>query len=185
MRKLHASGESPKYRRHQEAHYDGWPPTAIGELGSLEPKRDAGDAGGGLSALLSGAMDLLTSAWDKSVTRTRVAVTDRRIITAQTSSFLEESTLGSDIPIDDVRYIRAATTEAKDGRVAIDLITRDENIRWLFPASIDNGQVRALAAVLAESMSIPDVERDELRRRHLIAIDAGTDAAAKVLTASE
>jgi hypothetical protein len=143
------------------------------------------DAGGGLSALLGGAMDLLTSAWDKSETRTLVAVTDRRIVTARTSSFLEEGALGSDIPIDDVRYIRAATTETKNGRVAIDLITRVENIRWLFPASIDNGQVGALAAVLAESMSIPDVERDELRRRHLTAIDAGTDAAAKVLTASE
>jgi hypothetical protein len=134
------------------------------------------DAGGGLSALFDGAMDLLTSAWDKSETRTLVAVTDRRIVTARTSSFLEEGALGSDIPIDDVRYIRAATTEGKNGRVAIDLITRDENIRWLFPASIDNGQVGALAAVLAESMSIPDVERDELRRRHLTAIDAGTDA---------
>ena len=68
--------------------------------------------------------------------------------------------------------------------MAIDLITRDENIRWLFPASIDNGQVGALAAVLAESMSIPDVERDELRRRHLTAIDAGTDGG-EALTASE
>jgi hypothetical protein len=143
------------------------------------------DAGGGLSALLGGAMDLLTSAWDKSETRTLVAVTDRRIVTARTSSFLEEGALGSDIPIDDVRYIRAATTETKNGRVAIDLITRDENIRWLFPASIDNGQVGALAAVLAESMSIPEVERDELRRRHLTAIDAGTDAAAIALTASQ
>src|SRR4051794_17734748 len=111
-------------------------------------------------------------------------VTDRRIITARTSSFLEEGALGRDIPIDDVRYIRAATTENKNGRVAIDLISRDENIRWLFPASIDNGQVGALAAVLAELMSIPDVERDELRPPHLTAIDAGTDAAAKALTAS-
>ena len=142
------------------------------------------DAGGGLSALLGGAMDLLTSAWDKSETRTLVAVTDRRIVTARTNSFLEEGALGSDIPIDDVRYIRAATTETKNGRVAIDLITRDENIRWLFPASIDNGQVGALAAVLSESMSIPDVERDELRRRHLTAIDPGTDAASTALTAS-
>ena len=142
------------------------------------------DAGGGLSALLGGAMDLLP--WgDKSETRTLVAVTDRRIVTARTSSFLEEGMLGSDIPIDDVRYIRAATTETKNGRVAIDLITRDENIRWLFPANIDKGQVGALAAVLAESMSIPDVERDELRRRHLTAIDAGTDAAEKALTASK
>ncbi|WP_254389257.1 hypothetical protein [Streptomyces sp. AC550_RSS872] len=49
--------------------------------------------------------------------------------------------------------------------MAIDLITRDENIRWLFRADIDNTQVDALAAVLAESMTIPDAERDELQRR--------------------
>lgn len=141
------------------------------------------DAGGGLSSLLGGAMDLLSWA-DKSETRTLVAVTDRRIVTARTDSFLQEGTLGADIPIEDVRYIRAATTESSNGRVGIDLITRDENIRWLFPASIDNGQVGALAAVLAESMSIPDVERDELRRRHLTAIDAGADTAANAVTAS-
>jgi hypothetical protein len=118
-------------------------------------------------------------------TRRLVAVTDRRIVTALTNSFLEEGTLGSDIPIGEVRYIRAATTETKNGRVAIDLITRDENIRWLFPASIDIGQVGALATVVAESMSIPDAERDQLRRRNLTAIDAGTEAPAKALTASE
>lgn len=142
------------------------------------------DAGGGLSSLLSGAMDLLP--WtEKSETRTLVAVTDRRIVTARTSSFLQEGTLGADIPIDDVRYIRAATTESTNGRVGIDLITRDENVRWLFPASIDNAQVGALASVLAESMTIPDAEREELRRRHLVSIDAGTDASAEALIASE
>jgi len=57
--------------------------------------------------------------------------------------------------------------------LAIDLITRDENIRWLFHADIDNTQVNALAAVLAESMTIPDVERDELQRRRYAPIEAG------------
>ncbi|RBY91038.1 hypothetical protein [Blastococcus sp. TF02A-30] len=134
------------------------------------------DAGGSLSSLLGGAVDLLT--WsDKSETRTLVAVTDRRIVTARTNAFLEEGELGGDIPLDDIRYVRAATTEAKNSRVAVDLITRDENVRWLFPASIENEQVGALASVLAESMAIPDAERQELRRRHLVAIEAGPDAA--------
>ncbi|MER7896548.1 hypothetical protein ABTX62_10585 [Streptomyces sp. NPDC096046] len=37
----------------------------------------------------------------------------------------------------------------------------------------DNTQVDALAAVLAESMTIPDVERDELQRRRRAPIEAG------------
>ncbi|WP_240677179.1 hypothetical protein [Actinacidiphila soli] len=57
--------------------------------------------------------------------------------------------------------------------MAIDLITPDENIRWLFHADIDNAQVDALAAVLAESMTIPDVEREELQRRRYAPIEAG------------
>ncbi|WP_192808714.1 hypothetical protein [Actinomadura montaniterrae] len=43
----------------------------------------------------------------------------------------------------------------------------------IFNADVDNPQVEALAAVLAESMTIPDAERDELQRRRYIAIEAG------------
>ena len=50
-------------------------------------------------------------------------------------------------------------------RLAIDLITRDENIRWLFHADTVGTQVDALAGVLAESMAIPDAERDALQQR--------------------
>ena len=70
-----------------------------------------------------------------------------------------------------MRYVRAATTQDKNGRLAIDLITRDENIRWLFPADIDNAQVDALAAVLAESMTIPDAERAVLLSHRRTAIE--------------
>ena len=72
-----------------------------------------------------------------------------------------------------MRYVRAATTQERNARLAIDLITRDENIRWLFHADIDNTQVDALAAVLAESMTIPDAERDALQRRRYAPIEAG------------
>jgi hypothetical protein len=110
---------------------------------------------------------------DKAAAKTLVAVTDRRIITAKTNAFLEQGEIRQDIPIDRVRYVRAATTQDRNARLAIDLITRDENIRWLFHADIDNTQVDALAAVLAESMTIPDVERDALQRRRYAPIEAG------------
>ena len=132
------------------------------------------DALGPLSAIVSGAKEKLAAARDKVAAKTLVAVTDRRIITAKTNAFLEQGEVRQDIPIDRVRYVRAATTPDRGGRLAIDLITRDENSRWLFHADIDNTHVDALAAVLAESMTIPDVERDELQRRRYTAIGAGS-----------
>ncbi|MFF2159596.1 hypothetical protein ACFVWP_02540 [Streptomyces sp. NPDC058175] len=131
------------------------------------------DALGPISAIFSGAKEKLAAARDKMAAKTLVAVTDRRIITAKTNAFLEQGEIRQDVPIDRVRYVRAATTQDRSGRLAIDLITRDENTRWLFHADIDNTQVDALAAVLAESMTIPDVERDELQGRHYAPIEAG------------
>ena len=131
------------------------------------------DALGPISAIFSGAKEKLAAARDKAAAKTLVAVTDRRIITAKTNAFLEQGEIRQDIPIDRVRYVRAATTQDRSGRLAIDLITRDENTRWLFHADIDNTQVDAFAAVFAESMTIPDVERDELQRRHYAPIEAG------------
>lgn len=126
---------------------------------------DQPDAPDPVSALLGGAKEMLAAAMDKVPAKTLVAVTDRRIITARTNAFLEQGEIRRDIPTDQVRYVRAGTPQGRGGRLAIDLITRDENIRWLFHGDIETTQVDALAAVLAESMTIPDVERDELRRR--------------------
>ncbi|MTE21674.1 hypothetical protein F0L17_21670 [Streptomyces sp. TRM43335] len=131
------------------------------------------DAHGPVSAILGGAREKLAAVVDKAATRTLVAVTDRRIITARTNAFLEQGEIRQDIPIDRVRYVRAATAQDGSTRSAIDLITRDENVRWLFRADIDNTQVDALAAVLAESMAIPDVERDALQRRRHASVEVG------------
>ncbi|MEU1541828.1 hypothetical protein ABZ461_27715 [Actinacidiphila glaucinigra] len=125
-----------------------------------------------ISAILGGAKDMLGAARDKAAAKTLVAVTDRRILTAKANAFLEQGEIRQDIPIDRVRYVRAATTPDKSTRSAVDLITRDENIRWLFHTDIDNTQMDTLAAVLAESMTIPDVERDELQRRRYACIEA-------------
>ncbi|MFE1990759.1 hypothetical protein [Streptomyces parvulus] len=124
------------------------------------------DALGSLSAIFGGAREKLTAGRDKMTAKTLVAVTDRRIVTAKTNALLEQGEIRQVIPIDQVRYVRTATTRGKNAHLAIDLITRDENIRWLFETDMDPTQVGALAAVLAESMTIPDAERDELQRRH-------------------
>lgn len=98
---------------------------------------------------------------------TLVAVTDRRIITAKANVFRQQGEITQDIPVDRVRYVRSRTSRDASVRSAIDLITRDEDIRWAFHADTDRTQVDALAAVLAETMTIPDVERDQLiQRRH-------------------
>ena len=130
------------------------------------------DALGPISAILGGAKEKLAAAMDKAAAKTLVAVTDRRI-TAKTNAFLEQGEVRQNIPIDRVRYVRAAATQDRNARLAIDLNTRDENIRWLFHADIDNTQVDQLAAVLAESMTIPDAERDALQRRRYAPIEAG------------
>ncbi|WP_449348395.1 hypothetical protein [Streptomyces shaanxiensis] len=129
------------------------------------------DALGPISAIFSGAKEKLAAARDRTTARTVVAVTDRRIITAQMNAFLQQGEIRQDIPTDLVRYVRAVTSQDRSGRRAIDLITRDENIRWLFHADIGDTQVGAFAAVLAESMMIPDVERDELQRRRYTSVE--------------
>jgi hypothetical protein len=130
---------------------------------------DQADTLGAIGAVFGLAKEKLTT------TKTLVAVTDRRIITAKANAFLEQAEIRQDFPLDRVRYVRAATPQDDSKRRAVDLITRDENIQWLFPADIDNSHVDALAAVLAESMTIPDSERDELRRRHRAAIEGGRE----------
>ncbi|WP_406193487.1 hypothetical protein OH807_02855 [Kitasatospora sp. NBC_01560] len=140
------------------------------------PFPDQFDSLGPVSAFLGGAKEKLAAAMDKNAATTLVAVTDRRILTARTNTFLGQGEVSQDIPIGRVRYVRAATARDGGGRSAIDLITRDENIRWLVHADIDTAPVDALAAVLAESMTIPDVEREELQRRHRAVTEAGGES---------
>ncbi|MFJ9740014.1 hypothetical protein [Streptomyces sp. NPDC101166] len=146
------------------------------------------DSLGPISAIVGGAKEKLAAARDKAAARTLVAVTNRRVIIARTNAFLEQAEIRQAVPVDQVRYVRyvrATTTHDKSARLAIDLITRDENIRWLFPADMDHTQVAALAAVLAESMTIPDVERDELQRRCCAPVEAGKNGGSEDSSSTE
>lgn len=129
------------------------------------------DAVGPIGAIFGAAMDRVAAVRDQAAAKTLVAVTNRRIITADTNAFLQQGEMRQDLPIDRVRYVRTVGPLDDSGRSAIDLITRDENIRWFFQPEIANAQVGALAAVLAESMTIPDAERDELQRRRHASIE--------------
>jgi hypothetical protein len=140
---------------------------------------DEPDAPDAISSILSGARGMLAAARDKATVRTLAVVTDRRVVIGRTDSFLELAEVRQEIPVDQVRYVRVATSQDRNSRSTIDLITRDENIRWQFPADVDNTRVDTLAAVLAESMTIPDAEREELRRRnHAITGSPSTEPAA-------
>lgn len=119
-----------------------------------------------LSAIVGGAKERLAGS-----ARILIAVTNRRIVIAKAGAFLEQGDIRQAIPLDQVRYVRTATIQDGIGRSAVDLITRDENIRWIFPADIDNAQVAALAAVLAEAMMIPDDERAVLLSHRRTAIE--------------
>ncbi|MCT2589794.1 hypothetical protein LHJ74_07675 [Streptomyces sp. N2-109] len=133
------------------------------------------DAPARIGAILDGAKGKVAPAMDKAASRNLVAVTDRRIITAKTNAFLGQGEIGHDIPIDRVRYVRAPATRDGNGRLAIDLITPEDNIQWLFDSDLDNTVVTALAAVLAESMNIPDDERVQLQRRCQAPLEVGTE----------
>ncbi|MFI0937236.1 hypothetical protein [Streptomyces sp. NPDC021020] len=132
------------------------------------------DAPAGIGAILDGAKEKVAPAMDRAAARNLVAVTDRRIITARSTTFLGQGEISQDIPVDRVRYVRAPAARDGSGRPVVDLITSDDNIRWIFDADVDDAQVAGLAAVLAESMNIPDEERALLRQPRHTPLAAGS-----------
>lgn len=119
----------------------------------------------GVAAVIGGAKDKLSTARDRPVAKTLVVVTDRRVLTADSVAFLEEGDVSRDIPIDGVRYVRYVTPSVDGDPSVLDLITREENLRWTFPASVAPASVGELSAVLAKAMNLPDEEREALQRR--------------------
>lgn len=136
-----------------------------GVLGRLDPERSE-----------TATDKAAEAAMDKATPKTMVAVTDRRVITSRTSAFRQHGKIAQEIPIDQVRYVRARSSQKGSVPSQIDLITRDENARWRFSTDTDSTHVDAFAAVLAESMTIPDRERDELVRRGHALIAAGMES---------
>lgn len=110
---------------------------------------------------------------------TLIAVTDRRVITSPAGTFRREGRTSLRIPLDDVRYVRARTSRGGGRRAELDVATRTLDLKWGFHPDTVEVQVDALAALLAESMRLPDAEREALiqRPRAQLSAAAGGDLA--------
>ena len=84
---------------------------------------------------------------------TLVAVTDRRIITADPRDLLREGELGPVYSLSDVKFVRSRSNREAVVRPSIDVITEQQDIRWMFPEAAAHEDIDSLAAVLAEDGS--------------------------------
>jgi hypothetical protein len=107
---------------------------------------------------LGKARERLATARDKAVPRTLVVVTDRRVLTADSVAFLEEGSVGHDLPIDHIRYVRWTKAVVNDDPSLVDLISRDTDLHLRFPAAA-SAQIDALVSLLAQAMNLPELER--------------------------
>lgn len=92
-----------------------------------------------------------------------IAVTDRRVLIADQSSFRKHGEIAQAVPSDDIRYVRLHEDDG-NGRAKMDLITKDVDFSWDFgKESASAKPVRMLAALLADRMDIPQTERNAWR----------------------
>lgn len=100
---------------------------------------------------------LATGSWaavvDKAASSTFVAVTDRRVITAAPRALLNRGVLGESFPLREIQFVRPPLKQRNSVRPTIDVITENQNLRWLFPSFADKGNVDGFAALLAGSVT--------------------------------
>ena len=89
---------------------------------------------------------------EKFASSTFVAVTDRRIVTANPKSLLRRGELGPIHSLDEVQYVRPRSNHGAGVRPTIDVTTDHRDIHWMFPDTADHEHVDNLAAVLSEGM---------------------------------
>lgn len=82
---------------------------------------------------------------------TLVAVTDRRIITADPRNLLRKGELGPVYSLSDVKFVRFRSNREAVVRPSIDVFTEQQDIHWMFPDAAVHEDIDSLAAVLAEA----------------------------------
>ena len=109
---------------------------------------------------------LLDAAWDalkpgkmqalvqKATSSTFVAVTDRRIITANPRKLLRHGELGATYPLDDVKDVRLRTDNTDHVCPVIEVTTKQSDIRWMFPARADQTSIEDLATTMDDLASV-------------------------------
>ncbi|QXT62878.1 hypothetical protein [Tessaracoccus palaemonis] len=87
---------------------------------------------------------------EKFASSTFIAVTARRIITADPRSLLRRGELGSIHSLDEVQYVRPRSNHGAGVRPTIDVTTDHRDIHWMFPETADLEHVDNLVALLAQ-----------------------------------
>lgn len=97
--------------------------------------------------LLSKLVDV---AWQagKATFSTFIAVTDRRIITANPRKLLRHGELGATYQLDDVEGVHPRTDNTDHVCPTIGVTTKQSDIRWMFPARADQTSIDDLAAMI-------------------------------------
>ena len=87
---------------------------------------------------------------EKFASSTFVAVTDRRIVTANPGNLLKRGELGPIYSLDEVRNVRSRSHRGKGVRPTIDVATEKRDLHWMFPDSAEHEDIGSLAAALCE-----------------------------------
>lgn len=87
---------------------------------------------------------------EKFASSTFVAVTDRRIITANPGNLLRRGELGPIHSLDEVQYVRPRSNHEASVRPTIDVTTGQRDLHWIFPTAAAHEDIDSLAAVLSE-----------------------------------
>ena len=87
---------------------------------------------------------------EKFASSTFVAVTDRRIVTANPSNLLRRGELGPTYLRDEVQYVRPRFNHGAAIRPTIDVTTDRCDLCWMFPDAADHSCIDNLAEVLSE-----------------------------------
>lgn len=122
------------------------------EVGILNP---AGAVPALLARRVNATWDALTlgnkgAIIEKVASSTFVAVTSRRIITANPRSLLQRGELGKIHALDEVRYVRPPSQQDSGALATLDVMTDSRHIKWIFPEAAAPEEIDSLAALLAE-----------------------------------
>ena len=87
---------------------------------------------------------------EKFASSTFIAVTDRRIVTANPGKLLKRGELGPIYSLDDVRNVRGRSHRGAGVRPTIYVATEERDLHWMFPDSAEHEDIDSLAAALSE-----------------------------------
>lgn len=87
---------------------------------------------------------------EKFASSTFVAVTNRRIVTANPGNLLKRGELGPIYSLDEVRNVRGRSSRGAGVRPTIDVATEERDLHWMFPNAATHEDIDNLAAALSE-----------------------------------